>query len=195
MVHLQHTNPTTKQTDILEHINNDDVTRILDALEHEMERYNKALDLVTDPNARHAINQAKKPLKELHTKFCHLLDPDEEEGDRLSENVVARLDYAGQSLDTQELEPLPEVDVNSALPYPVTRIRMSYPFEIEGNGEYNVYKIAPAKNWGELLTEVVKTFRREYEAGKAVAPHALGDYIVERIDIHPGDLATVGIGS
>ena len=48
MVHLQHTNPTTKQPDTLEHINNDDVTRILDALEHEMERYNKALELVTD---------------------------------------------------------------------------------------------------------------------------------------------------
>lgn len=78
MVHLQHTNPTTKQPDTLEHISNDDVTRIIDALGHEMERYNKALELVTDQNARAAIEWAKKPLKDLHTKFCHLLDPDVE---------------------------------------------------------------------------------------------------------------------
>jgi len=78
MVHLQHTDPTTKQPDTLEHINNDDVTRIIDALAHEMERYNKALELVTDQNARAAIELAKKPLKDLLTKFCHLLDPDQE---------------------------------------------------------------------------------------------------------------------
>ena len=78
MVHLQHTDPTTKQPDTLEHINNDDVTRILDALAHEMERYNKALELVTDQNARAAIELAKKPLKDLLTKFCHLLYPDQE---------------------------------------------------------------------------------------------------------------------
>jgi len=78
MVHLQHTDPTTKQPDTLEHINNDDVTRIIDALAHEMERYSKALELVTDQNARAAIEWAKKPLKELLTKFCHLLDPDQE---------------------------------------------------------------------------------------------------------------------
>ena len=122
-------------------------------------------------------------------------DDDEEENGELPSNVVARLDYAAQSLDTLELSPADDVDVNGELPYAVTTIRMGYPFEIEGNGSYNVYRIAPAKTWGELLTETIKVFQREYEAGNAVAPHLLSDYIIERVDVHPGDLATICIGS
>ena len=123
-------------------------------------------------------------------------DDGDKDEDRLPQNVVARLGYAGQALDTLDLNPLPEVDVNRELPYAVTCIRMAYPFEIEGNGQYNVYEIAPAKTWGELLTETIKVFQREYEAGKAnSAPHTLSDYVIERIDIHPGDLATICIGS
>ena len=54
MVHLTRQNPAQA-----EHISDQEVTIIVDALLHEMERYNKALDLVTDENARHAIQKAK----------------------------------------------------------------------------------------------------------------------------------------
>ena len=76
-------------------------------------------------------------------------------------DVVVRLDYAGQSVDSLELSPADDVDVNEELPHAVANIRMDYPFEIEGGGSYNVYKIAPAKTWGELLTETIKVFQRE----------------------------------
>lgn len=110
-------------------------------------------------------------------------------------HVTVRLDYAGQSVDSLELSPADDVDVNEELPHAVANIRMNYPFEIEGGGSYNVYKIAPAKTWGELLTETIKVFQREYEAGKAIAPHELSDYIIKRVDVHPNDLATICIGS
>lgn len=119
----------------------------------------------------------------------------DEDNDELPSNVVARIDYAAQPLDTLELSPAEDMDVNEELPHPVTNIRMAYPFEIEGNGSYNVYKIAPAKTWGELLTETIKVFQREYNAGKATAPHQIGDYVIERVDVHPNDLATICIGS
>jgi len=125
-------------------------------------------------------------------------DQDGEDGkdeDELPPNVVARLDYAAQSVDSLELSPADDVDVNEELPHAVANIRMDYPFEIEGGGSYNVYKIAPAKTWGELLTETIKVFQREYKAGKAIAPHELSDYIIERVDVHPNDCATVHIGS
>ena len=118
-----------------------------------------------------------------------------EDEDELPPNVVARLDYAAQPLGSLELSPADDVDVNEELPHAVTNIRMDYPFEIKGGGSYNVYKIAPAKTWGELLTETIKVFQREYLAGKAIAPHELSDYIIERVDVHPNDLATICIGS
>lgn len=119
------------------------------------------------------------------------------DNDDLPENVVARLDYAGQALDTLELDPNDDVDIEGKLPDTVTSIRMDYPFPVE-RGSYNVYDIAPANTWGELLTETIKVFQREYNAGKAdKVPHALSDYIIERIDIHPSPshLATICIGS
>lgn len=192
MVHLEQ-----KQNARTSTLSNDQVLIILDALESQMQRYNEASDIIgTSANhARQSIREAVTAIREVHKTFCEMMDPEEEEGNELPENVLVRLNYAGQALHTTKLEPLPEVDVNGALPYPVTYIRMDYPFEIEGNGDYNVYKIAPAKTWGELLTETVKVFQREYNAGKAIAPHVLTDYIIERIDIHPGDLATIWIGS
>lgn len=54
MVHLTRQNPAQA-----EHISDQEVIIIVDALLHEMERYNKALDLVTDENARHAIQKGK----------------------------------------------------------------------------------------------------------------------------------------
>ena len=126
-----------------------------------------------------------------HTAARWDQEDDEKDEEELPENVVARLKYAGQSLDTLELDPMEGVDVNEALPYAVTTIRMNYPFEVE-HGSYNVYKIEPAKTWGE---ETIKVFQREYNAGKAIAPHQIGDYVIERVDVHPNDLATICIGS
>lgn len=124
-------------------------------------------------------------------------DSDQDDDDnKLPSNVAARLNYAGQALDTLELDPMDDVDVNGKLPDTVTSIRMNYPFLVE-RGSYNVYNIAPANTWGELLTETIKVFQREYEAGNAQAPHVLSDYVIERVDVHPSPshLATIMIGS
>ena len=54
---------------------------VMDALLHEMERYNKAMDLVTDENARHAIQRAKDKVYRVHQKVCRLLvDEEQHEG-------------------------------------------------------------------------------------------------------------------
>ena len=65
------------------------------------------------------------------------------------------------------------------------------------NSDFNVYEIAPAKTWGELLKETIKVFQREYMSGNAQAPHVLSDYVIERVDVHPSPshLATIMIGS
>ena len=130
-------------------------------------------------------------------EFLQLERWDEErtENGELPPNVVARLNYASQALDTLELSPADDVDVNKELPCTVNFIRMDYPFRIEGGGSYNVYEIVSAKTWGELLTETIKVFQREYKADKAVAPHQLSDYIIEQVDVHPNGLATIVIGS
>lgn len=122
---------------------------------------------------------------------------EEDDGDNdelLPENVVQRCKYMGQPLDTTELC-YSNVELNESLKVPVTHIRMDYPFRIEGGGSYNVYEIVSAKTWGELLTETIKVFQREYKADKAVAPHQLSDYIIELVDVHPNGLATIVIGS
>lgn len=122
---------------------------------------------------------------------------EEDDGDNdepLPAHIVQRCKYMGQPLDTTELC-YSNVVLNESLKVPVTHIRMGYPFRIEGGGSYNVYKITSAKTWGELLTETIKVFQREYKADKAVAPHQLSDYIIELVDVHPNGLATIAIGS
>lgn len=117
----------------------------------------------------------------------------EDDDDSLPPNIVERCDYVGQSLATLDLSEA-QVDTMKELAVPVTHIRMDYPFPVE-RGDFNVYKIPEAKTWGELLTETIKVFQREYNAGKNAAPHALEDFVIEPIEIHPNNLATVIIGS
>ena len=165
-------------------------------------------DMVYPNHDGQANAEAMADLMELRDRLSAILNGAEEGLDRINgliknqndnnelpSNVVARLNYAAQALDTLELHPDASVDIKQELPYPVTYIRMAYPFKIEHKGSYNVYKISPAKTWGELLTETIKVFQREYKAGKNIAPHAIGDFIIERVDVHPNDLATIGIGS
>lgn len=111
----------------------------------------------------------------------------------LPPNIVERCDYVGQSLATLDLSEA-DVDVTKELAVPVKHIRMDYPFPVE-SGDFNVYRIPEVKTWGELLTETIKVFQREYNAGKNAAQHALEDFVIERVDIHPNNLATVIIGS
>lgn len=118
---------------------------------------------------------------------------DEDDDNNLPPNIVERCGYAGQPLATLDFSEA-DVDVTKDLTVPVTYIRMDYPFPVE-RGDFNVYKIPEAKTWGELLTETIKVFQREYNAGKNAAPHALEDFVIERVDIHPNNLATVIIGS
>ena len=50
---------------------------ILTALEHEMERYNQAADLVSDTTAREAINEARQKVRATHRQLCRLIyDPE-----------------------------------------------------------------------------------------------------------------------
>lgn len=73
MVHLERKNP-----DAREHISNDEVTIVMDALLHEMERYNKAIDMITDENARHALNKAKERVYRVYQVFNRLMPEDKE---------------------------------------------------------------------------------------------------------------------
>lgn len=86
------------------------------------------------------------------------------------------------------------MDVAKELAVPVKYIRMDYPFPME-QGSYNVYQIQEAKTWGELLTEIIKVFQREYKIHEDKLIHNLSDYIIEPVVIHPNNAATVMIGS
>lgn len=73
MVHLERKNP-----EVREHLTDEGVQIVMDALLHEMERYNKALDLVTDENARHAIDYAKKKVYRVYQVMNNLMPEDKE---------------------------------------------------------------------------------------------------------------------
>ena len=73
MVHLERKNP-----EVREHLTDEGVQIVMDALLHEMERYNKAMDLVTDENARHAIDYAKKKVYRVYQSMNNLLPEDKD---------------------------------------------------------------------------------------------------------------------
>ncbi len=71
MVHLERKNP-----EVREHLTDEGVQIVMDALLHEMERYNKAMDLVTYGNARHAIDYAKKKVYRVYQVMNNLMPED-----------------------------------------------------------------------------------------------------------------------
>ena len=73
MVHLERKNP-----EVREHLTDEGVQIVMDALLHEIERYNKAMDLVTDENARHAIDYAKKKVYRVYQVMNNLMPEDKE---------------------------------------------------------------------------------------------------------------------
>ena len=111
----------------------------------------------------------------------------------LPENVVERCEYVSQTMDTTDLSTC-KVDVNAELKVPVKHVRWNYPFEVK-EGSYNVYPIDEAHTWGELLTRITEVFQKEYAEHESEMGHALGDYIIELLEIHPNNLATVQFGS
>lgn len=122
-------------------------------------------------------------------------DPQQHNDDeQLPPNIVERCKYVGQRMDTADLSDC-HVNPEQVLKVPVKRVRWNYPFVVEGAGYYNVYQIEPAKTWGELLTRVVKVFQREYAKYEYKMNHAICDYIIEQLDVHPNELATVSFGS
>lgn len=135
---------------------------------------------------------------EFHTLQRWDQSEDNDEDDELPEGseVIA---YVGQNVGTDEIDcDMSDDELDREMKQPVTHIRMDYPFEIEGGGEYNVYPITPAKTWRELIQAVMDVCKREYAAGHNAAPHALTDYVIERVWVcpsEPGALATIGIGS
>lgn len=119
---------------------------------------------------------------------------DDEDDDELPSNVVERCEYVSQTMDTADLSDC-NVDPKQELKVPVKHVRWNYPFVVEGVGDYNVYPIETAKTWGELLARIVEVFQREYAKHEDEMGHALGDYIIELLDVHPNGLATVCFGS
>ena len=73
MVHLERVRPM----EVKEAISDREIDIVADALLHEMERLNKAMDLVTDEDARHAIQRAKDKVYRVHQKVCRLLVDEE----------------------------------------------------------------------------------------------------------------------
>jgi hypothetical protein len=72
MVHIERKNP-----DVITNISNDEVTIVVDALFHELERYNQAEALVMDSEARQTIRTAKAKVLKVYNTFCSLLHDEE----------------------------------------------------------------------------------------------------------------------
>ena len=119
--------------------------------------------------------------------------------DNLPKNAIEGCEYVGQDVCSTEIDPEMAqeygFDAEQALLQPVEFIRMDYPFEVTPPASYNVYKIPVAKTWGELVKAIKEVCIREYAAGHNAACHALEDYIIEGVLIHPNNAATVMIGS
>ena len=112
---------------------------------------------------------------------------------QLPSHILQCCEYVGQPLHTPDLSGC-NIDTSTPLEEPVTNIRMAYPFKVE-RGSYNVYAIKPANTWGELLTETVRVFQNLCNKGLNTTFHGIEDFIIERVDVHPNKLATIGIGS
>lgn len=64
---------------IVLHLSNEGVQAVLDGLFHEMERYNKAMDLCTDAGVQKTCTDAKHRIFTVHRMFCQLLNDDDDE--------------------------------------------------------------------------------------------------------------------
>lgn len=117
----------------------------------------------------------------------------EREPEVLPPNVVERFDYVGITMDST-IDEEKDLTFERKLKVPVTAVRWNYPSEVE-RGSYNVYSIDTAQTFGELLTRIIEVFQQEYAKHEKELPHALGDYIIEQMEIHPNNLATVQFGS
>lgn len=83
---------------------------------------------------------------------------------------------------------------NEALAVPIEYIRWDYP--VRSGGSMQLHKLEkPVANVHDLLREVKKYLRKDYDNDLCTAPHVFEDYCTEIIDIHPGNLATVYFGS
>lgn len=69
MVHLEHIGTATT-TDIT----NDQLNIVLDALEHEMQRYNQATATISAETANAAIRAAVTEIGKVHHKLCLMMD-------------------------------------------------------------------------------------------------------------------------
>lgn len=117
----------------------------------------------------------------------------EREPEVLPPNVVERHDYVGITMDST-IDEKEDLTFARKLKVPVKHVRWNYPFEVK-EGSYNVYPIEETRTWGELLTRIVEVFQREYAEHESEMNHAIGDYIIEPLEIHPNGLATVSFGS
>jgi hypothetical protein len=98
---------------------------------------------------------------------------------------------------TQELSPWVAVtgkykDQDVSLWKEVNRVMIGYPFEADGEQEYD---IKPVTSLSDLVSEVQKVVVREYNAGNSTAPHVLEDFWIELISVRNDNCADVYIGS
>lgn len=75
MVHLE--NKKTNRTAVL---SDGQLLIVLDALEAQMKRYNEASDIIgaSASHARQAVREAVTAIREVHMRFCAMMNPDEE---------------------------------------------------------------------------------------------------------------------
>jgi len=106
--------------------------------------------------------------------------------------VADMCEYAAQPLRTTYIGKNVGFKPEQKLKVEVRTIRMDYPFNVE-NGE--VYIIRRSNTWGALIRQIVRTFQREYNAGKNITFHGLDDFIIERVAVWPDGMADVYIGS
>lgn len=103
--------------------------------------------------------------------------------------------YVGQNVcDTEidmDLAMVFDFHPDKPLVTPAKSVLIGYPF-----GDLKEYPIHPAAiTWGELVISIKRVCIEQDAAGHNVAPHDLGDYIIESICVYRDGVATVSIGS
>lgn len=77
---------------------------------------------------------------------------------------------------------------------PLSWIRWDYP--VTKGSPMQLHKLEkPVTTLRELVSEVQKYLKQDYDNGLCTAPHIFEDYCIELIEVHPGNMATIHFGS
>lgn len=158
------------------------------------------------------VKRLTKVLEDLEALDVELLD-NSEDGNGFIINdvlsaVIPKIYQSIQALEqasvpsnlldqTQDLSPWVKVvgkykEQDVSLWKEVNRVMIGYPFEADGEQEYD---IKPVTSLRDLVSEVQKVVVREYNAGNCTAPHVLEDFWIELISVRNDNCAEIYIGS